>query len=296
MMILTDAQKLEILRANPAAHAVYQQPLEEGGIVTILVDAQHPHNPLTLPLEVSRHPIEIRVTPPFTDLRLPLQYAADTCYNEPVPGGVQIQPQRAAWVGTLGAGCRFLSQDGHQRWGILSNWHVMCPTPTDRGHPICQPRDDKPPIAHLEDWEPVSPAKVNTFDAAVADAKINHLHTIGPFIHCLGKISPKILVPKINMQVCKCGRTTNLTYGFCVAVDAAVQVGYGDFTATFTGQAIFTDPHDPFSAPGDSGSLILQENNKRPVALLFAGNREQTIGSPLGPIANRFTLSFQFPE
>jgi len=295
-MKLTDAQKLEILRANPAAHAVYQQPLKYGDSITVLVKPSNSIPSLTLPLDVAEESVRIRPSKPFTDLRLALKYANTVCYNEPVPGGVQIQPMACPWVGTLGAGCSFKTLAGDVRWGILSNWHVLCPDNAQRGLAICQPLDDMPPIAHLTDWETVSPAKVNMFDAAVADAKIDGLHTIGPMIKCVGRPNPAIVDPKINMRVSKCGRTTDLTNGYCEAIDAAVQVGYGDFTATFTGQALFKGSDEPFSAPGDSGSLILNADNNHPVALLFAGNDELTVGSPLQPIANRFNLSFYFPE
>ena len=295
-MKLTDTQKLEILRANPAAHAVYQQPLKHGEPITVLVAPSNSIPSLALPIDIPEECVHVRPSKPFTDLRLSIKYANDVCYNEPVPGGVQIQPYNCPWVGTLGAGCSYESLDGHLRWGILSNWHVLCPDNAQRGLAICQPRDDKPPIAHLDDWETVSPAKVNLFDAAVADAKIDGLHTIGPLIKCVGRIKPDILVPNVKMPVRKCGRTTDLTNGFCEAIDAAVKVGYGDFTATFTGQALFKGTGQPFSAPGDSGSLILHGDSDRPVALLFAGNDELTIGSPLLPIANRFNLFFHFPE
>jgi hypothetical protein len=100
----------------------------------------------------------------------------------------------------------------------------------------------------------------------------------------------------VNDAVSKRGRTTGLTHATCKATGAAVKVSYGSFTATFTGQAIFENPDKPFSAAGDSGSLILHTQSKMPTALLFAGNDKQTIGSPIGPIRDTFNLSFHFPE
>ena len=41
----------------------------------------------------------------------------------------------------------------------------------------------------------------------------------------------------------------------------------------------------PFSAPGDSGSLIVTQGGNQPVALLFAGGDGLTIGSPIDPRA-----------
>lgn len=295
-MHLTTAQKLAILAANPGAIAVYTQPLKNGpGITVLTTDHLHPRA-LKLPPELHPDAIKTYHTPPFEDLRLALQYADSICYNEPVPGGVQIQPAGAAWVGTLGAPCRFNSRSGKHRWGILSNWHVMCDNAGLHGTPIHQPTEQKPAIAALEDWEPVNASKPNTFDAAVADAKIHGLHTIGREVKCVGRLNPNIVPPSQHMGVCKCGRTTGLTRGICTATDAAVKVGYGDFVATFTDQALFEAGEGSFSAPGDSGSLIVRRDTYNPVALLFAGNDIITIGSPLGPIQKRFNLSFHFPE
>lgn len=296
MNTLSAAQKLFILKANPSVVAVWQQPLKKGPRVVVTVTPNSACMELRLPDDVHREDIEIHVKPPFTDLRLSTSLADHICYNEPVPGGVQIQPRGAPWVGTLGAACSFVSREGFRRWGILSNWHVMCPSPTRQGHAICQPRDNRPAIALLEDWQPVYPDAVNHFDAAIADAKIDGLHTIAPEINRLGAINPQTIDPTVGMDVTKCGRTTAVTRADCIAIDAAVKVNYGDFIANFVDQAIFECTSCPFSQPGDSGSLILGTQDLRPTALLFAGSTDLTVGSPIIPIAARFSLSFHFPE
>lgn len=296
MTTLSSQQKLYILHHNPHVIAVWQQPLKKGPRVVVVIPKHHHSTSLKLPADVDDEDVEICISAPFFDLRLPLKLADEICYNEPIPGGVQIQPRGANWVGTLGAACSFDSQTGYRRFGILSNWHVMCPSPTEHRHPIHQPQDFQPTMAHLEDWEAVNPDRANYYDAAVADAMIDGLHTIGPLINCVGTIDPEMIDPQMNMPVTKCGRTTGLTHAQCVAVDAAVKVGYGDFTANFTDQAIFENKEVPFSAPGDSGSLILEGEAFRPTALLFAGNAQLTVGSPIKTIAARFNLSFHFPE
>jgi len=295
-MRLSNAQKLDILRSNRNAIAVYQQPQGYGDAITVAVNGNSNVEALNLPPEIPLDTVVIRVQRRLRSLELPVSRSDNICYNEPVPGGVQIQPRGAPWVGTLGAAVNFTTRDGLQRWGILSNWHVMCPDNPKRGDPIHQPLDDRPAIALLEDWEPINPSKVNLFDAAVADAKIDGLHTVGPDVHCLGKIDPAVQAPNVNLPVAKCGRTTGLTTGICVATDAALKVGYQEFEAMYIGQAVFAGTDGGFSAPGDSGSLIVHQDSHRPIALLFAGNDQMTIGSPLLPIQNRFGLSFQFPE
>lgn len=81
-------------------------------------------------------------------------------------------------------------------------------------------------------------------------------------------------------KVWKVGRTTGLTRGTITAIELdGVAVGYPDFgTASFDGQIEVTGATGPFSRPGDSGSLILDEHNGA-LALLFGGS---TQGGPKG--------------
>jgi hypothetical protein len=46
----------------------------------------------------------------------------------------------------------------------------------------------------------------------------------------------------------------------------------------------------PFSAPGDSGSAILDAATGRPVALLFAGNGSSTTACDLATVCTRFNV------
>ena len=46
----------------------------------------------------------------------------------------------------------------------------------------------------------------------------------------------------------------------------------------------------PFSAGGDSGSLIVDAVTGQPVALLFAGGLGQTFANPIDPILARFKV------
>jgi hypothetical protein len=80
----------------------------------------------------------------------------------------------------------------------------------------------------------------------------------------------------LNAPVRKRGRTTLLTYGFVDAINATLNVDYGTGLGvkTFTNQiGIRPDvSHNPkFSDHGDSGSIVVDANNKV-IGLLFAGN------------------------
>jgi hypothetical protein len=77
----------------------------------------------------------------------------------------------------------------------------------------------------------------------------------------------------VGTEVQKTGRTSGWTTGTIVAVDATIDVGYGGGrTARFQEQIVTT----PLSAPGDSGSLVLDLDNVA-VGLLFAGSPQATI-------------------
>ncbi len=89
-----------------------------------------------------------------------------------------------------------------------------------------------------------------------------------------------ITEPVIGMKLKKSGRTTGLTTGEVLAVDATIKVNYGsERTLLFENQIIASK----MSEPGDSGSLVVDVNNKA-VGLLFAGSAESTIINPIDPV------------
>lgn len=88
----------------------------------------------------------------------------------------------------------------------------------------------------------------------------------------------------LNMAVMKYGRTTALTTGVVVGVNVTVRVQYTDGVATFVNQVQIIGDRGSFSKAGDSGSLIVTQNGKNPVALLFAGGGSSTFANPIGPV------------
>ena len=92
----------------------------------------------------------------------------------------------------------------------------------------------------------------------------------------------KPLRPRSSVRaVKKHGRTTGLTHGEVVAVNATVNVGYSTGSARFVKQIIISP--GSFSDGGDSGSLIVTESGNNPVGLLFAGSDLYTIANPDQP-------------
>lgn len=95
----------------------------------------------------------------------------------------------------------------------------------------------------------------------------------------LGEITSAKEEPKLGEKVMKQGRTTGLTKGTVTAVAISLNVdGYqGIYTCHFTDQIAIEAPHGSFSRPGDSGSVIITQNQPYTlVGLLFAGGTDTT--------------------
>jgi hypothetical protein len=105
------------------------------------------------------------------------------------------------------------------------------------------------------------------FGAALKDEWIEKvIYRVGPV---RGMVNPQL-----GWATRKVGRTTEITRGLVDQLQVSSIVDYGDFVANFTNQALFVGLSGQFSAPGDSGSIILNENDEA-CALLFAGGEDE---------------------
>lgn len=97
----------------------------------------------------------------------------------------------------------------------------------------------------------------------------------------------------LGTKVKKSGRTTGVTHGEITQVNVMVNVQYGNGKI-----AMFTDQHmiEPggFSAGGDSGSAVLDEEDDTLYELLFAGSDKSTIVSPIEFVLADLNLDFNF--
>lgn len=171
------------------------------------------------------------------------------------------------------------------RYYILSNNHVLANSNNARiNDPILQPgpydggvpaRDT---IAHLSRFVPINfSGAPNLVDAAIAEGKFEQLDRE---IYWIGYARGGAPAPTIGMAVQKTGRTTNWTSGTIIALNATVNVNYGSGkVARFVRQIVTSN----MSAPGDSGSLLLDLDN-RVVGLLFAGSSTHTIYNDIRPV------------
>ena len=71
-----------------------------------------------------------------------------------------------------------------------------------------------------------------------------------------------------------------------------MNVNYPGFgTGLFKDQIAITGPGMPFSAGGDSGSLIWTwDSSRRPVGLLFAGGGNTTFANKIGAVLNALDI------
>jgi hypothetical protein len=110
-----------------------------------------------------------------------------------------------------------------------------------------------------------------------------------------GVASAQTTAAFVGQQVKKYGRTTALTSGEVAEINVTVDVCYEVWLIFCLKSARFVDQigisPGPFSAGGDSGSLIVTEGGNQPVALLFAGGSTRTFGNPIGPVLSRFNVA-----
>lgn len=224
-------------------------------------------------------------------------YAADVhhthCHDCPVPGGVQVQPDKDDWVGTLACLVRIGPPTSMDAYAALTNWHVAPVTDTRPRVELHQPYRSRSPIATCNRSAQPRAGQQNLCDAAAGSCLVDRRHTLSTAILGIGTPNkmPVDLAP--GMAVHKSGRTTGVTTGVCDSVGAAVRVSYGHFTASFADQDTIRGTSGDMSAPGDSGSLVLCREHNRPAALLFAGGGGITIASPMRHVTQ--ALGLQWP-
>ncbi len=88
---------------------------------------------------------------------------------------------------------------------------------------------------------------------------------------------------KVGLHVHKVGAVSETTHGVVQAVGLVVKVPYGDDVATFAEQIGISS----FTQPGDSGSLVLDEN-ERAVGMHFASADGMSICTPIRRVLAAF--------
>ncbi len=206
------------------------------------------------------------------------------------------------YTGTLGLGMRGFGGLA-ERTFVLSNNHVLAnENRASIGDPVIQPGslDGGDPandtIGNLFDFVPLQMSQlsdpnppVNRVDAACAE-----ITAFGDFtreIFWIGypkgwrtRQSVEQAVAQGQTQVQKTGRTTGYTTGRISDISFDGWVGYDSGVAYFEDQLLIAP--GIFSAPGDSGSCIL-DMDENVVGLLFAGGATHTIANYIEDVWQR---------
>lgn len=234
-----------------------------------------------IPKEINGIPTDVieRVVVPFVASRSleTISLQADTNKYDPVKGGISIGPERSidgyVFAGTLGC---LVKDNATGEPRLLSNFHVMAVDNNWKaGDFMVQPS--------LVDNGVATTDRVGTLTKAILSD-----HVDGALSTLSGRSSDCSIVDigdvkgttdaALNTAVRKRGRTTLLTYGFVDAISGTVKIDYGDGIGVKTlndqvGIRPDTTHNAKFSDHGDSGSVVVDENNNI-IGLLFAGSED----------------------
>ena len=205
--------------------------------------------------------------------------------------------------GTLGS---LLQRNGI--YYILSNNHVLARSDSASiGDAITQPdlidancsTAGTTTVGNLTQYVNLEAAGTNV-DAAIAQIVTGTVDTTGSILS-LGATatgntadagSPHAgngIAAHIGESVAKSGRSSSLTCSTVSAIQLQASVSYqkgcntgANFSVTYTGQVSVAG--GTFSAEGDSGSLIVDQNTADPVALLYGGSDTDTVGNPVADV------------
>lgn len=234
-----------------------------------------------IPTDVQEEKIELQAFVSLTDV----QPQVDTTKYTPLRGGISMGPCRSIYMeppdvpspgnylftGTLGAMVK--DRSSGQRMA-LTNFHVACVDDSwSVGDTMCQPSrvdggscpsDRFGTLTRAVLSEDIDGAVVTVDSSVTSDCSIEEIGAVK------GKTTATV-----GMAVRKRGRTTELTHGSVDSVDVSVSIDYGDGLGTRTLKHQIrivpdTSQNARFSDRGDSGSVVVDANNKV-IGLLFAG-------------------------
>jgi hypothetical protein len=316
VQVVTEAQLRPVLAmqrsyeaqlfAMPGVVAVGTGLTDEGKpAVHIYVSTTALHAAATaVPRQLDNVPTKILETDEIQAFAGPSSDVQKMAPDLPIPMGVSTGNINGFFVGTLGVRVFRIGQSSAV--GYITNNHVaaasgpsLCPAQLNPavmpafGVEQCQPGlldaggvCSDPPIGALLQAVPIimGGAFENTVDAAFVSSTRS---LVEKTILDIGPPSATVQAPAVNLQVRKSGRTTGLTTGTIQTINATVNVGYDACgVAKFVGQIIITP--GTFSAPGDSGALILggtdASGRQKPVGLLFAGSSTVTVANRISDV------------
>ena len=220
----------------------------------------------------------------------------DDRYPRPVPIGVSTGNQGTCSSGTIAARVKA----GRKVYALSNNHVYALENRAPLGSRVLQPgRYDlncasgaDAVLGTLTRYVPIdfSSGARNVVDAAIAVTSSTLLERgTPPDGYGIPAATP---VPAaLGQLVQKYGKTTRLTVGRVDAINATVTVAYATGITRFVGQ-ILVGGRGPFCRAGDSGSLIVTTDGRRPVGLLFAGTASgYTFANPIGDVLKALNVA-----
>ncbi len=203
----------------------------------------------------------------------------------PLKAGISVSDLRSIMKsGTLGI---LFSVQENTKTYLLSNMHVLAYYKEEAGsslnpkkeqEEIVQPsRSDSANINYENSPFIIGKTVWKRFDGII-DAAVavlyNDVVSLGGFFNAEIELNPFIYTRlKLNRTVIKYGRTTGLTDGKLISVNAAIRLENPYPTVNREGKyMVFTDQimTSNMADPGDSGSLLIDEQRKQGIGLTFA--------------------------
>jgi hypothetical protein len=262
--------------------------------LSIRVLVERKKEPSAIPSS-ERVPDRIDDFPTDVVVRSVAHFMQDTGRYDPLLGGISGGTCGGVLgSGTLGAVVRDLTTSS-TKLGLLSNWHVLVggvsgptglsvaqPAPFDNGDCL---KDVIGQVARSAINEDVDCAVVMLNSSRPAINAIQEIGTFNP---------PATMGATSNMigwPVLKRGRTTGLTFGTIDTVDGTISLYDGGAYRVFKRQIGIWRTREKnwsFLRPGDSGSVLVDQTNKRVIGLLFASS------SPFGTYPNSYGWANRF--
>ncbi|MGH7767232.1 MAG: hypothetical protein ACREQP_07235 [Candidatus Binatia bacterium] len=216
-------------------------------------------------------------------------------FARPVPIGVSTGNEGECSAGTIGA----RAKDSSGNVYALSNNHVYAmENAAVPNSAILQPGlfdtncsfSSSNVLGTLSSFVPIvfSTSASNTVDAAIAASDVSLLRRSTPS-GGYGTPRSATVAAFIGQRVKKYGRTTFLTSGRVIGINAIVLVDYDSGPAQFVDQIVVRSSN-AFIRAGDSGSLLVTAGKNKPVGLLFAGstNGRMAIANRIDSVLNAF--------
>jgi len=158
-------------------------------------------------------------------------------------------------------------------------------------------------IARLLNYPELKRTASNETDSAIAELEdgIDHEGNTIPkgysFSHEGRKIRPKVDLDVLKKEtiVCKVGRTTGFTEGKVTAIGldglTVFNPSIGNLVFNNVIEVTWLSAGNPFSLPGDSGSLVFTDDGLMPVGLHFAGGPGKSYACALDTILDQLKVT-----